>query len=72
MAESHATPTPLKVLHAGALTNLVGRGLGPAFERATGIPVVAERGHSVALGDAIAGFASMPRKRWRAAREPIR
>jgi ABC-type molybdate transport system substrate-binding protein len=53
MAESHATPTSVKVLHAGALTSLVGRGLGPAFERATDIPVVAERGHSVALADGI-------------------
>ena len=44
---------PLTVLHAGALTSLVGRGLGPAFEREAGIPVLAERGHSVALADGI-------------------
>src|SRR4051812_28844079 len=43
----------LTVLHAGALTNLVGNGLGPAFERATGIPVRPVRGHSVALADGI-------------------
>lgn len=43
----------LTVLHAGALTNLLGNGLGPAFERATGIPVRPVRGHSVALADGI-------------------
>jgi molybdate/tungstate transport system substrate-binding protein len=43
----------LTVLHAGALTNLVGNGLAPAFERDTGIPVRAVRGHSVALADGI-------------------
>lgn len=43
----------IRLLHAGALTRLVERGLGPAFERETGIPVVSERGHSVALATAI-------------------
>jgi molybdate/tungstate transport system substrate-binding protein len=43
----------IRVLHAGALTALVQRGLGPAFERETGIAVVSERGHSVALATAI-------------------
>jgi molybdate/tungstate transport system substrate-binding protein len=41
------------VLHAGALTRLIERGIGPAFEHETGIPVVSERGHSVALATAI-------------------
>jgi molybdate/tungstate transport system substrate-binding protein len=46
-------PTTLRVLHAGALTRLIERGIGPAFERETGIRVVSERGHSVALAAAI-------------------
>jgi molybdate/tungstate transport system substrate-binding protein len=50
----HGTDSPaIRVLHAGALTALVQRGLGPPFERETGIAVVSERGHSVALATAI-------------------
>jgi len=44
------TRLSLTVLHAGALSALMARGLGPAFERASDI---AERGHSVALADGI-------------------
>jgi len=43
----------IRALHAGALTNLVQRGLAPAFERETGIAMQIERGHSVALALAI-------------------
>src|SRR5262245_34533878 len=50
----HGADSPaIRVLHAGALTALVQHGLGPAFERETGIAVVSERGHSVALATAI-------------------
>lgn len=54
--DSIARSTPqraITVLHAGALTNLVQRGLAPAFERETGIGMRIERGHSVALANAI-------------------
>ncbi len=53
MPASSAATTTLTVLHAGALTALMGKSLGPAFERATGIAVRAVRGHSVALADGI-------------------
>ncbi len=43
----------ITILHAGALTNLVQRGLAPAFERETGVAMRSERGHSVALAQAI-------------------
>lgn len=47
------TRVSLTVLHAGALSALMARGLGPAFERESGITVRAVRGHSVALADGI-------------------
>lgn len=49
-----ATPhASLTVLHAGSLNNLVQRGIGPAFQQATGISVRDEGGNSGVLANAI-------------------
>ena len=53
MNERTAPQPSIALLHAGALTNLVQRGLASAFERETGIAMQSERGHSVALAHAI-------------------
>jgi molybdate/tungstate transport system substrate-binding protein len=43
----------VKVLHAGSLTSLIRRGIGPALFHESGITLESESGHSVALAMAI-------------------
>ncbi len=43
----------VKVLHAGSLTSLVRKGIGPALYQESGITLESESGHSVALAMAI-------------------
>ena len=46
-------PTVVKVLHAGSLTSLVRKRIGPALVQERGITLESESGHSVALAMAI-------------------
>jgi molybdate/tungstate transport system substrate-binding protein len=43
----------VKVLHAGSLTSLLRKGIGPALQKESGIALESEGGHSVALAMAI-------------------
>jgi molybdate/tungstate transport system substrate-binding protein len=51
--EIRSETSSIKVLHAGSLTSLVRRGIGPALYQESGITLESEGGHSVALAMAI-------------------
>jgi molybdate/tungstate transport system substrate-binding protein len=51
--EKRSEPSVVKVLHAGSLTSLVRKGIGPALFQESGITLESEGGHSVALAMAI-------------------
>jgi molybdate/tungstate transport system substrate-binding protein len=51
--EKRSEPSVVKVLHAGSLTSLVRKGIGPALYQESGITLESEGGHSVALAMAI-------------------
>jgi molybdate/tungstate transport system substrate-binding protein len=51
--EKRSETSVVKVLHAGSLTSLVRRGVGPALLQESGITLESESGHSVALAMAI-------------------
>jgi molybdate/tungstate transport system substrate-binding protein len=51
--EKRSEPSVVKVLHAGSLTSLVRKGIGPALFQESGIALESEGGHSVALAMAI-------------------
>jgi molybdate/tungstate transport system substrate-binding protein len=51
--EKRSETTSVKVLHAGSLTSLMRRGIGPALYQESGITLESESGHSVALAIAI-------------------
>jgi molybdate/tungstate transport system substrate-binding protein len=51
--EIRSETSVVKVLHAGSLTSLVRRGIGPALQQESGITIESEGGHSVALAMAI-------------------
>ena len=51
--DNRSETSVVKVLHAGSLTSLVRRGIGPALQQESGITLESESGHSVALAMAI-------------------
>jgi molybdate/tungstate transport system substrate-binding protein len=51
--DKHFETSVMKVLHAGSLTSLVRKGIGPALYKESGINLESESGHSVALAMAI-------------------
>ena len=53
MKDNRSETSVVKVLHAGSLTSLVRRGIGPAMLQESGITLESEGGHSVALAMAI-------------------
>jgi molybdate/tungstate transport system substrate-binding protein len=53
MKDNHFETSVVKALHAGSLTSLVRRGIGPALYQESGITVESESGHSVALAMSI-------------------
>lgn len=51
--DNRSETSVVKVLHAGSLTSLVRRGIGPALFQESEITLESESGHSVALAMAI-------------------
>jgi len=51
--DNRSETSVVKVLHAGSLTSLVRKGIGPALYQESGIALESESGHSVALAMAI-------------------